>query len=261
MTQYEKTSSVLGILGFLVSLVALALAGWGHYRANELHAERMLFDEEHRKSKVVVQIGRDLQQRSVTFTEYKGPWEYGAVFRQRYNVVLNNIGFQPASITDWQVLGRTSMISEETGEHLYGGFNGMGPWFYTADGIEEVLPITIDPNKPRKLIIEVGVLVPSAAWNAVAHQFRFDDNYDYYEAEAAFSERGHPQFGQYALNQVSRHGGLTTMAYGPGPYHQDFLLHLTKGNGVRVSAKFLPSISASFVQGENSGTSWEDVAN
>lgn len=260
MTKYEKISSILGVLGFFVGVFALAVSVWGHIRTSELHEERLAFDQEQRKSKVVIQIGRDINQDKLVFEPYKGQSEYGAIFKQRYNLIINNIGLQPASINDWRIVGKSQIVSPDTGKNMYGWYDGMGPLFYTKDGTQVSAPLTIEPNKPQKLVIEVGVRVPLFAWKSVANNITLDKEYDYYKAENIFSERGYPQFGQYQLNHVSGHGELTAMAYGPGLYQQDFILYLTKGDGSQVSAKFSPNISDFFIQGENSGTSWEEIS-
>ncbi len=257
MTRYEKISSVLGMLGFVVGVIALVVSVWGHVRTNELHNERMRFDDQQRRSKLVLQIGRDRNQKNIKFSRHEMPLGYSAVYKQQYKVILNNIGFQPASIINWRVVGKTPMVSEETGEYMYGWYKEMGPWFYAADGTEIVLPFTVEPNNPRKIVIEVGVRVPSAAWNAVSQDLSFDKEYDYYKAESAFLERGYPQFGQCTPNQVSKPPGVTVVSYGPGLYYQEFILYLIKGDAVQVKATFSSGISDSYVQGENSGTSWE----
>lgn len=259
MTKYEKISSILGVFGFFIGLSALVVSVLGYFRAYDLHKERIAFDEEQRKSMVVIQIGRDINQETLVFEKYEGPFEYGAIFKQRYNLIINNIGLQSASIVDWRVVGSSQMVAPDTGKYMYGWYQGMGPWFYSKTGEPINTPVIIDPNKPHKLVVEVGVRVPLFAWKAVSDNVSLGKRYKYYDVENIFMERGYPQFGQYQLSRVSQHKDLSVTAYSSGPYQQDFILYLTKGDGTQVSAKFLPSISDSFIQGENPGTSWEDL--
>jgi hypothetical protein len=260
MINNAKAGPLLGILGFLVSIIALIISILGYNQTNKQYDERIEFDKEQRKSKLVIQIGRDLQQQNIQFLEYTGPYGYSALFQQRYNLILNNNGFQPASITEWRVVAQSPIFSQENREFLFGWYHGMGPKFYTQNGMEIRPPFTIAPNSPKKIIMEVGVRVPTPAWNSVSHILAFEKEYDYYQAESVFSKRGYPQFGQYMLNSVSQHHNLDVMSYGNGPYHQNFNLYLTKGDGAQVEATFFTNISDAFIQGENSGTSWENVA-
>jgi hypothetical protein len=88
----------------------------------------------------------------------------------------------------------------------------------------------------------------------------FGEKYKYTNADKIFSDRGYPEFGQLQINKISHGKELSTTAYGPGLYMQDFQIYLIKGDGSRVKAVFSHHINDFFIQGENSGTFWEDVS-
>jgi len=225
-----------------------------------MHEERIAFDEKLRHSKLVMQIGRSDSQDSIIFQSFESPMgEYGAIYRQRYNLIINNIGYQDASVTEWRVLSRSIEKHPETHEHLIGWFSGMKPRIYNMRGDIAEFPIKIEPNSPIKLVLEVGVRVPAFAWNSVISELSFNTQYNYYEVEDIFRKKGHPQFGQLQLNRVSRGSELSMIAYGEGVYKQVYYLGLTKGDCREVMGTLTHNISDSFIQGENGGTSWHEV--
>lgn len=190
-----KLEKYLPFVSLAVSILALIVA-------YSTHLERTAFDRAQSKSNIVIQVERDINQKNITFEKYEGDPEFSAIFKQRYNLIINNIGFRPASIINWSVLGKPFIRTPYSTRNAYGSYQGMGPLFFTEDDIPIKLPLTIEPNKPQKFIILVGVRVPKIAWKAVVHKLEIDKEYNYYEAEAIFSEYNYSQFGQYQLHSV-----------------------------------------------------------
>ena len=244
MTRYEKISCTIGVLACVMSFVSLFFTSiniyWTNNLANKLHEDRMKFDERLRRSNVVVQLGRDYEQDLIIFTELTGVPRYSALFKQKYNVTLNNIGFQTASIVDWSVVGSFLIENDLQEKRAYGGYSGMGPWFYEINGVEAALPFSIEPNKPKSFVLEIGTLIPSEAWKSLAGYLQFDKVYGYDEAESVFSKHGYSYFGQYAITEISDYSSFEIRSYGADEYFQDFIFYLQKGNGEQVEAVFKP---------------------
>lgn len=150
MTRFEK---ILGILGLVIGLLALFMSILSYLATEKLQNERIAFDKELSKSKIVIQIGRDIHQETLVFEQYEDLPEFGAIFKQRYNLIINNIGLQPASITDWSVVGKSQMKDPDTGKNMYGWYKGMDLWFYTKGGAPVNFPISIEPKKPQMFVI------------------------------------------------------------------------------------------------------------
>lgn len=259
MTKFEKISISIAFLGFFTAALSLGVSYLSYKKSIETTEEQAEIQKELRSSKIVLQIERSSQPK-IKFENFDDSYSgYSAIYTQKYNLIINNLGFQAGSIIDWRVLYRSSEISQETGEHMYGWFRGMNQKLFNKDGSEIDFPITIDPNTPQKLILEIGVRVPNFAWSAVESQLKYGELYSYYEVEEIFRKVGYPQFGQLQLDRITNGRYLSTTSYGEGVYAQHYLLYLTKGDGTEVSAKFSHNINGSFIQGQNGGTSWAEV--
>lgn len=258
MEKNEKISLALSVFGVVIASIALGVSIWGHVRTNDLHEERMIFDEKLRMSKVVLKIGRNLNQNVIVFKESTNVREgYGASYEQEYNLIIDNIGFQSASITSWDVSVKSQMLDPDTGKNMYSNVNFK---IFDNKGNLVELPISIKPKQPRKLTLIVNVKIAKIAWNSVANKLKFGEKYNYNDTDKIFNNRGYPEFGQLQINQILHGKELSRTDYGPGPYMQDFHMYLIKGDGTQVKAVFSHHINDFFIQGENSGTFWEDVS-
>ena len=117
----------------------------------------------------------------------------------------------------------------------------MGPRYFDTDGNELTLPISIEPNKPKKITLEVGVKVPIKAWNKLADSITYNKIYEYRKIEKKFSEIGHPFMGQLDL--------IEDNAYGDKGNLQKYHLYITKGDGKRIKVWFSHNVS-DHIQGE-----------
>ncbi|GEM_PF-3490441 len=225
-----------------------------------MHTERIIFEEKARKSKLVVQIGRDMRQATIVFNKLAFSDDiYGALYKQKYNLILNNLGFQEASITSWDIMYKSHEIDTKTGKNYYGKFLGMNPKFYQDNGSEVNLPLSVKPHQPIKLSLEIAVRIPLTSWNAVSNVVTFDKEYSYHHVEKIFNDCGYLQFGQLELKEISHGQELSRMAYGPGILFQEYSLLITKGSGEQVKANFSHNINDFFIQGENDGTGWDKL--
>jgi len=236
MTKFEKLSIVFGVLG----IIGMVLSFEFNRRSVMVGKEQLELGVKSTRSSVTLQIGRDKSQNKITFSE-PDSYESGAIYRQRYTVLINNIGLVDASITS----SRTLIIVPPTDSTkiMYGIFSDMKPKL-SKDGIHPLeLPITISPNHPQKLIFEIGVNVPVEAWNKVKNTLQKNKQYDYEEAERIFHDAGHPFLGQ--LDSTSNNG------YGDTGNLQKYLLMVTKGDGKEISADVFHNVSEYYIQGES----------
>lgn len=254
MSRNKKTSNVLSLLGLLIAFLSFLVAVWAiiisnkaNTRTIELTEKQIVLETDLRKSKLVLQIGRVEKQDKIKFEKYTvSNQEFSAIFKQKYKLIINNLGFQSASVISWLVYFKFSSNDSTRKDIGYGWYNGMGPWFYETDGKLIEPPLTIAPNQPKTLMVEVGIRVPNNAWNKVKSNIIFNKEYDYSYAEEIFTDNGFPFFGQLKLSEKSSNRKV----YSIGNYYHDFLVILFKGDGSQVSANFSHSINSDLIQGE-----------
>lgn len=238
MKKVNKINIALGKWSFLISLIALGVSIYFGIRSNDLVKRQIALEEEAMKSKIVAQIEIDYNQENIEFYRIDLD-DAEAYYRQKYSLILNNIGQVNGSVTEFDLNLKTK--NPITNKPAYGGFTGMGPWFYNDQGFELKLPFSIEPNKPRKIILEVGVKVPIKAWSKVKDSIQYGETYNYSEIRELFLEKGHPFIGQ--LDKMGETG------YGDKGNLQKYFLFITKGDGRRIKTKFVHNVSP-YIQGE-----------
>lgn len=238
MKKIDKINIKFVKLSLILSLIAIGISIYFGIQSNHYVQKQIELEEKSTQSKLVAQIEIDYGQNSVIFEEINLS-EYKTFYKQKYILLLNNIGQVNTSITDFYVTVESKMFnSDKIG---YGSFSGMGPSYYNIDGEKLNLPISIEPNKPKKIVMEVGVKVPLKAWKKTSNILEFNQVYDYWETEEIFQKIGHPAMGQLDLIKDS--------AYGDKGYLQKYHLNITKGDGKRVGTWFHHHVS-NHLQGE-----------
>lgn len=233
-------SHIFSALALVISLAAL----WQTDQFNRVLME----------SRVVLSLERDHGQRSIVFQEVEDS-QFGAIYTQRYKLTVNNIGQRDASIIHWRVVATVSTEPEVE----WGWYAGLKPRF-VENNMTLHTPFSVEVQKPRAIILEVGTRVPLSAWNIVGHNFEYGTEYNYTQADQIFSSAGVPLFGQAALNRTRQFPEYEVRAYGAGPHLQRFNLYAIKGDGKQICAVFFHVIAGNFLQGENAGTYWENAS-
>lgn len=237
MKKINRINSRLGKWSFVISLIALIVSIYFGFQSYISIQEQIKLEEKSMLSKVVAQIKIDYSQDKVVF-EQADFGDSKAIYKQKYILVLNNLGQVDASITDMSLSLESKMYNSEIVG--YGSFHGMGPWYYDTQGNKLDLPISIEPNKPKKITVKVGVIVPIEAWEKLPDSVQFNQVYNYNKIEDKFLEIGHPFMGQL---------DLIDNGYGDKGNLQKYHLTITKGDGKRVKVWFLHNVS-DHLQGE-----------
>ena len=247
MTKYEKVS-------IFFSICALLISSLGYYNSNTQYQERKEFDKKLRQSQVTIQMGKNREQKNILFKKINFFKKYSAIYEQEYTLILNNIGFESATITFWKVdkLSYETYNGKKT--QMYGSFLGMNPKILDMQNNEVIFPVVLEPKKALRLKLKIGILVPTIAWNALKNQIKYDTEYSYTDITQKFSDKGYPEFGQYSLAKTKIGDPFIVNSYGENEFLSKFLLTLTKENGQTIQAKFFPSASEYTIQGNNIGT-------
>ncbi|CCZ80405.1 uncharacterized protein BN709_02458 [Odoribacter laneus CAG:561] len=249
MTKFEKLSLIVASLGFLISTIALVIGIYSNRESTALLMRQISLEESLKESKIVLSIERNICQDTILFRDDLYSDEYYAVtYDQEYKLIINNLGYHDAAITDWRVLLKSQENLAHTGKENYAFYRGMGPLFFDIDGSEAGLPVTIKPNQPKKIIVKVGVRVPKEAWASVSDHIECYKKYNYFEVEKYFQEKRFPDFGQLELKSVNQ----KMAGYGEGKYYHHFILKVRKGEGYEVTAEFSHDVS-DYLQGEVPG--------
>lgn len=240
LTPFEKSSLIVGSLGAIFGIPAIILSIITYNQTERIAERQVELETELRQSKIVIQIECDSKQSTVQFTKLRyRDGEYTVSYKQNYNIIINNLGYVDASITAWDVQLEVKSMIDST-KVAYGKFEGMEPSFY-YEGKSVSLPISISPNKPQKITLEVGVMIRETAWEATNGELQFNGVYDYQKAEDIFMRAGYPFFGQ--LDRVT--GGFNDEGH-----LQRYFLIITKGDGKELSATFFHNLNSFLIQGE-----------
>jgi hypothetical protein len=242
MKKPEIVSSILGALGFTASVVAIIISVQSNKQSENNSNRQIELEKELRQSKIVFQIGLDDFQDSIRFKPYNDfRKEYSATYNQTYNVLINNLGYIDASITDLRISLKGRMPLDSVGDQIGWSYPSFKVFSENYEKIE--LPLIIEPNHPLELIIEVPVKVPTLAWGKVVDSLIFNRTYQYKSTEDLFLDKGNPFFGQ--LDPV------TENSYGDQGNLQEYHLTITKGDGTTSSAIFFHNVNDFWIQGES----------
>ena len=105
MTKFEKLSLIVASLGFLISTIALVIGIYSNRESTALLMRQISLEESLKESKIVLSIERNICQDTILFRDDLYSDEYYAVtYDQEYKLIINNLGYHDAAITDWSVL-------------------------------------------------------------------------------------------------------------------------------------------------------------
>ncbi len=239
MKKADKVNISLAKLSFAVSIIALGTSIYFGSKTTVYTQRQIELDELSQKSKLVARITINDAQKTIEFQQINTD-ESRAIYRQQYILVLNNIGHIDVSITDMDITLLNKRLDSDS--VTFQKFSGMDPTFLDFDGSRIDLPIFIEPNKPMKLMLEVGVKIPKASWEKLPDSIQYNRAYNYKNIEQIFLTTGHPFMGQL--------DSIDDISYGDKGNLQEYILIITKGDGSLVSVQFLHNVS-DYLQGES----------
>jgi hypothetical protein len=112
MKKINRVNLRLGRWSFIISLIALIVSIFFGFQSHFSQQEEIKLEEKSILSKVVAQIEIDYNQDKVLF-EQISIRDSDAYYKQKYNLVLNNLGQANASITDMYLSLESKMVADQ----------------------------------------------------------------------------------------------------------------------------------------------------
>jgi hypothetical protein len=228
----------ISLAALIVSSCTLGFSMFTHFRLTSLQKQSQI-------SFLTLGVGSDFE-RKVRFENTPN----GIVVRVKFDCLLTNQGQVPTSILHWSVWERSNVKVSENAEGSDHHYAGMNPILLEPSEQKAEFPLTLSAKESKKLLLEVGLLVPKVAWDSVSKEITFGQELDYIQAERIFSSHGFAGFGQFSPFDQSSNGRLKYVSYGNGSNTQHFEIEFIKEDRNRVSAKFELQSDEIYAQGE-----------
>ena len=220
-----------------ISLVTPAFLIWQHF-------DTKATENVQNQSKITMRIGA--LRNNIIFNKVE--ISDRIVYRQRYKCVLSNEGSIDEGIIHWDIYHLDEQAFGGEKRVRYAWYAGMNPRLTDENNRDISLPLNISARENKVVYIEVGMIVPTTAWEAVSDKIELNKPVEWYQAESIFSKAGYPFFGEFTPTETNQSGNF--IAYEAGDLYQSFSIRFIKTNDYQITGEFSINVNDLYKQGE-----------
>ena len=204
------------------------------------------------QSKITMRIGA--LRNNIIFSKVNGIGhsisgiDYSIVYKQKYKCILSNEGSIDEGIIYWDIHYLHEQAFGDEKKVGYARYAGMNPRLTDENNQDISLPLNISARENKVVYIEVGMIVPITAWEAVSDKIELNKPVEWYQAESIFSQAGYPFFELFTHTEINQYSN--SIAYEAGDSYQSFSIRFIKTNDYQITGEFSINVNDLYKQGE-----------